>query len=452
MLYNSDQPKLGISLFILIILLSCSTENSSMKYPITKKIEVSEVIHGEIVDDPYRWLEDFTSDEVEEWVNKQNNFSDQFLSGNSYKNNISKNLEEIWETDTIGLPFIRGGKTFYYFNNGNLQQNILMMQDCESCEAEILLDPNNFSKDGTISLSSASVSPDGKLLAYAISDGGSDWKTWYVLDIDSKKKLDDVIEWSKFSYANWESDSSGFYYQKYDKPNEALADVNKAPKLYFHSIGANQDNDDIEYADSTKPDWSWDISVPKKGDFRLLSISEGTDERNLLFIKNKPDESYVPIIDKFKGAFRYLESRDNILWFYTTYKAPKGKVVSLTLLGGNDFLWNDVIPESKETISSVSLVGNKIIINYLKDTLSSIQLFDLSGKYLLNLEIEGQGSVQGFDGNLDDKYTFFEFQNFVSPSKIYRLDLLTLKYELSWQMELPGYEIGELTTSLKFFP
>ena len=452
MLYNSDQPKLGISLFILIILLSCSTENSSMKYPITKKIEVSEVIHGEIVDDPYRWLEDFTSDEVEEWVNKQNNFSDQFLSGNSYKNNISKNLEEIWETDTIGLPFIRGGKTFYYFNNGNLQQNILMMQDCESCEAEILLDPNNFSKDGTISLSSASVSPDGKLLAYAISDGGSDWKTWYVLDIDSKKKLDDVIEWSKFSYATWESDSSGFYYQKYDKPNEALADVNKAPKLYFHSIGANQDNDDIEYADSTKPDWSWDISVPKKGDFRLLSISEGTDERNLLFIKNKPDESYVPIIDKFKGAFRYLESRDNILWFYTTYKAPKGKVVSLTLLGGNDFLWNDVIPESKETISSVSLVGNKIIINYLKDTLSSIQLFDLSGKYLLNLEIEGQGSVQGFDGNLDDKYTFFEFQNFVSPSKIYRLDLLTLKYELFWQMELPGYEIGELTTSLKFFP
>ena len=452
MLYNSDQPKLGISLFIFILLLSCSTENSSMKYPITKKIEVSEMIHGEVVDDPYRWLEDFTSDEVEEWVNTQNNFSDHFLSGNSYKDNISKNLEEIWETDTIGMPFIRGGKTFYYFNNGNLQQNILMMQDCESCEAEILLDPNNFSKDGTISLSSASVSPDGRLLAYSISDGGSDWRTWYVLDIDSKKKLDDVIKWSKFSYATWESDSSGFYYQKYDKPNEALADVNKEPKLYFHSIGANQDNDDIEYADPTKPDWSWDISVPKKGDFRLLSISEGTDERNLLFIKNKPDELYIPVINKFKGAFRYLESRDNILWFYTTFEAPKGKVVSLTLLDGNNFEWNDVVPESKDAISGVNLVGNKIIINYLKDTLSSIQLFDLSGKYLLNLEIEGQGSVQGFDGNLDDKYTFFEFQNFVSPSKIYRLDLLTLKYELFWQMELPGYEIGELTTSLKFFP
>ena len=115
MLYNSDQPKLGISLFIFILLLSCSNENSSMKYPITKKIEVSEMIHGEVVDDPYRWLEDFTSDEVEEWVNTQNNFSDHFLSGNSYKDNISKNLEEIWETDTIGMPFIRGGKTFYYF-------------------------------------------------------------------------------------------------------------------------------------------------------------------------------------------------------------------------------------------------------------------------------------------------------------------------------------------------
>ena len=451
MLYNSDQPKLGISLFILIHLLSCSTENSSMKYPITKKIEVSEMIHGEVVDDPYRWLEDFTSDEVEEWVNTQNNFSDHFLSGNSYKDNISKNLEEIWETDTIGMPFIRGGKTFYYFNNGNLQQNILMMQDCESCEAEILLDPNNFSKDGTISLSSASVSPDGRLLAYSISDGGSDWRTWHVLAIDSKKKLDDVIEWSKFSYATWESDSSGFYYQKYDKPDEALADVNKEPKLYFHVVGTDQEDDRIEYSDSNQPDWSWDISVPREGDFRLLSVSEGTDERNLIYIKRKKDKAYAPVIGEFKGSFRYLESRDNILWFYTTYEAPKGKVVSLTLLDEDKFQWNDIVPESKETISSVNLVGNKIIINYLRDTLSSIKLFNLSGKHHLDLEIEGQGTIQGFDGNLNEKYTFFEFENFVTPPKIYKLDLLTFKYDLFWQMELPGYEDVELTTTLKFF-
>ena len=451
MLYNSDSSKLGISLFILTCLLSCSTENNSMKYPNTKKIEVSETIYGETVDDPYRWLEDFTSEEVERWVDTQNNFSDNFLSNNSYKDIISESLEKVWVTDTMGMPFVRGGRTFYYFNNGNLQQSLLMVQECESCKAEILLDPNSFSTDGTISLSSASVSPDGRLLAYSISDGGSDWRTWYVLDIESKKKLNDVIRWSKFSYATWESDSSGFYYQKYDKPDEALADVNKEPKLYFHAIGAKQDNDRIEYADSSKPDWSWDISVPKKGDFRLLSVSEGTDERNLVFIKKKPNESFVPVINKFKGAFRYLDSRDSVLWFYTTFEAPKGKVVSLTLLDGNNFEWNDVVPESKDTISGVNLVGNKIIINYLKDTLSSIQLFDLSGQYLLNLDIEGQGTVQGFDGGLEDKYTFFEFENFISPPKVYRLDLSTLKYELFWQMDVPGYEAGELTTNLQFF-
>jgi prolyl oligopeptidase len=422
-----------------------------MKYPITHKVNVQETIHGEVIEDPYRWLEDFTSDEVGEWVTTQNNFSDNFLSGNTFKNKISRTLEEIWVTDTMGLPFVRSGRTFYYFNNGNLQQNLLMFRECEFCEAEVLLDPNTFSKDGTVSLSSASVSPDGKLLAYSTSDGGSDWRTWYVLDIDTKKKLSDVIQWSKFSYATWESDSSGFYYQKYDQPEEALADINKEPKLYFHVIGEDQNADQIEYADSSKPDWSWDISVSKQGDFRLLSISEGTDEKNLLFIKKKSGEGFIPVIDEFKGSFRYLDSRDNVLWFYTTYEAPKGKVVSLSLSDDNNFQWNDVVSESNETISSVNLVGNNIIINYLKDTLSNVQIFELSGRYLQDLQFKGQGSVQGFDGDLNDKYTFFEFENFVSPPKIYKLDLITLKYSLFWQMDLPGFETEDLVTSLQFF-
>ena len=451
MSYKIEPLKQGISLFILTCLISCGAENNSMKYPITHKVDVKETIHGEVIEDPYRWLEDFTSDEVEEWVVAQNNFSNKFLSGNAFKDEISKTLEKIWVTDSMGLPFVRGGRTFYYFNNGNLQQNLLMFQECESCEAEILLDPNTFSKDGTISLSSASVSPDGKLLAYSISDGGSDWRTWYVLEIDTKTQLSDVIKWSKFSYATWESDSSGFYYQKYNEPDEALADINKEPKLYFHVIGESQEADRIEYADPTKPDWSWDISVPDQGDFKLLSVSEGTDERNLLFIKKDNEDEFIPVIDKFKGAFRYLESRDNILWFYTTYEAPKGKVVTLTLLDDNNFQWRDVVSESKETISSVNLVGNKIIINYLQDTISSIQFFDLSGRYLQDLQMEGRGSVQGFDGKLKDQYTFFEFESFVSPPKIYRLDLTTLKYNLFWQMDLPGHETGDLVTSLQFF-
>ncbi len=451
MSYKIEPLKQGISLFILTCLISCGAENNSMKYPITHKVDVKETIHGEVIEDPYRWLEDFTSDEVEEWVVAQNNFSNNFLSGNAFKDEISKTLEKIWVTDSMGLPFVRGGRTFYYFNNGNLQQNLLMFQECESCEAEILLDPNTFSKDGTISLSSASVSPDGKLLAYSISDGGSDWRTWYVLEIDTKTQLSDVIKWSKFSYATWESDSSGFYYQKYNEPDEALADINKEPKLYFHVIGESQEADRIEYADPTKPDWSWDISIPDQGDFKLLSVSEGTDERNLLFIKKENEDEFIPVIDKFKGAFRYLESRDNILWFYTTYEAPKGKVVTLTLLDDNNFQWRDVVSESKETISSVNLVGNKIIINYLQDTISSIQFFDLSGRYLQDLQMEGRGSVQGFDGKLKDQYTFFEFESFVSPPKIYRLDLTTLKYNLFWQMDLPGHETGDLVTSLQFF-
>ena len=443
MSYKIEPLKQGISLFILACLISCGAENNSMKY-IYIKLMLKKVFLFLIQIQSIKKI--FYS-----YVFRYINFSNNFLSGNAFKDEISKTLEKIWVTDSMGLPFVRGGRTFYYFNNGNLQQNLLMFQECESCEAEILLDPNTFSKDGTISLSSASVSPDGKLLAYSISDGGSDWRTWYVLEIDTKTQLSDVIKWSKFSYATWESDSSGFYYQKYNEPDEALADINKEPKLYFHVIGESQEADRIEYADPTKPDWSWDISIPDQGDFKLLSVSEGTDERNLLFIKKDNEDEFIPVIDKFKGAFRYLESRDNILWFYTTYEAPKGKVVTLTLLDDNNFQWRDVVSESKETISSVNLVGNKIIINYLQDTISSIQFFDLSGRYLQDLQMEGRGSVQGFDGKLKDQYTFFEFESFVSPPKIYRLDLTTLKYNLFWQMDLPGHETGDLVTSLQFF-
>ena len=197
---------------VLFFLVSCSNEPAEISYPTSKKIDFIETIHGYEIEDQYRWLEDFTSDESQEWVVRQNDFTQKFISKNKFKTAIARNLEKVWDTNSISMPYKVNEKTFYYFNDGSWQQSKLMIKDCEDCSERVLLDPNKFSDDGTVSLASTSVNNDASLLAYSISDGGSDWRTWKVLDIKSGKTLEDTIEWAKFSGASWENDGSGFYY------------------------------------------------------------------------------------------------------------------------------------------------------------------------------------------------------------------------------------------------
>jgi prolyl oligopeptidase len=214
--------KKNIFLLGMIILSSCSSQSDKLNYPESKKVDFSETLHGYEIEDSYRWLEEFTSEESIDWMKRQNQFTKKFVGKNKFQKSISKNLNTIWGNESISMPYKVKDKTFYYVNDGTWQQSKLMVKDCEDCKERILLDPNTFSKDGTVSLGSTSVSNDASLLAYSISDGGSDWRSWRILEINSGKVLEDKIEWAKFSNASWENDDSGFYYQKYDEPKGEL--------------------------------------------------------------------------------------------------------------------------------------------------------------------------------------------------------------------------------------
>ena len=441
--------KFYVLFFLVSILNGCGEGTIKMDYPETKKLDLVETIFGETIEDPYRWLEDFTSDESREWVEKQNILTDKFLS-NPYQKKLKKELEDIWISDQISIPYRKGDKTFYFFNDGKKQQSVFMVRGCDDCEAKILLDPNNFSNDGTISLGDVSVSPDGKKIAYSISDGGSDWRTWKVMDIETKEELADKIEWSKFSYATWESDSSGFYYQKYEEPDEALADVNRSPQLYFHRLSEDQKEDKLIYQDEQNPDRSWSISVPEEGKYRVLSIGEGTDERNLVYIQFDKGAEFIPVIKEFEATYNFLGGMNNTLWFYTTSDAPRGKVVSLKITQDGQYSWNDVIGESNP-ISSVSIIGEKIIINYLKDTITDIKFFDLEGNYLSDLDFPNSGSINGFYGNIKDKTAYFEFTNYTSPEEVFEIDLGTLSYESYWKSDIPGFNADEYLSEMQFY-
>ena len=443
--------KLCLNIFLILIIVACSNQNSS-SYPETKKEEFTETIHGYEISDSYRWLEDFTSDDSLDWVKKQNKFTKTFISNNKYKKDIANYLEQIWENESISIPYKIEDKSFYYFNDGSFQQSKLMIKDCDKCDERVLIDPNTFSDDGTISLGGTSVNNSADMIAFSISDGGSDWRVWKVLDIETGEVLEDEIKWAKFSGASWENDDSGFFYQKYDEPQgELLKEINESPKLMFHKIGTDQSEDYVVYENPDQPRWSWGINIIEDTNIKILSISEGTDERNRLYIQLNTGEKFIPLIDELIGAYSFIDSKDGILWFYTTEGAPNGKIVNLEIKNGS-FVWNDVIQESENSIRSVNVINNSFVINYLVDTFSSIKIFDLSGSFVRDLELPKNGTVGGFGGEIDDTETYFSVSNYVTPREIYEINLDTLDVNLFWKEEIDGYESEDYVSELKFYP
>mgnify|MGYP001495432770 FL=1 len=440
--------------FFLLILISCSNNNENtteLKYPESKKIDFTENLHGYEISDSYRWLEDFTSDESIDWIERQNNFTKQFIKKNKYKKGLENYLNEIWESESISIPYKVKEKTFYYFNDGSFQQSKLMIKDCDSCDARVLIDPNQFSDDGTVSLGGTSISNDASHIAYSISDGGSDWRTWKIMNIETGEVLDDELNWAKFSGASWENDDSGFYYRKYDEPDgELLKELNESPKLMFHKIGTNQSEDKLIYENPQNPRWGFGITVIKGSEMKLLSISEGTDDRNKVYLKINENSDFIPIIDELIGTYSFIDSKDNLLWFYTTESAPNGKIVNLEIKNGS-FVWNEVIAESENAIRSVNIINNSFVINYLEDTFSQISIFDLNGQFVSKLSLPKKGTVSGFGGDIDDKESYFSITNYITPREIYQIDLTDNSFKLFWNEELDGYNSEDYVSSLQFY-
>lgn len=440
------------SCLMLIVLASCSEVTQEISYPISEKIGFSETLHGYQIQDEYRWLEDFTSDDSKKWINEQNKFTYEFIGKNKFKSSIRKSLNKIWDAESISVPYKKGDKTFYYFNDGTWQQSKLMVKDCDMCDSRVLIDPNSLSQDGTVSIGGTSVSNDTTLLAYSISDGGSDWRTWKILNIETGKNLPDTIEWAKFSNATWENDDSGFYYQKYDEPDsELLKDINTAPKLMFHKLGTLQSEDRVIYEDSKNPKWGWGISIVKDSDIKFLSISNGTDERNRIYVQLNKDEKFIPLVDELIGAYQYLDHKNNIFWFYSTESAKNGKVVSLEIKN-RSFVWNDVIPEDSNSIRNVNFINNSIVVSYLIDTFSEIKFFELDGSFKNKLSLPARGTIAGFNGDLEDASTYFSFTNFVSPRQIYEIDLNSMNIKTFWEESLKGFNSNEYISDFKFYP
>jgi len=421
-------------------------------YPASPKVDQVDDYHGVKVADPYRWLENPDSPETKAWVEAQNQVTTTFLEAIPARDRLKQRLTQLWDFEKFGIPFREGDRYFYFKNDGLQNQSVLYTLQSLDAPATVLLDPNLLSSDGTIALAGLSISDDGHYLAYGLSTSGSDWQDWKVRDIATGDDLPDTIKWVKFSGASWTKDGQGFFYSRYDEPNDKtkLEDINYFQKLYYHRLGTPQSEDILIYERPDKKDWGFSGGVTEDGKYLLISVWLGTDPRNLLFYKDlsQPQAPVVEVVNTFEADYGYIGNEGTRFWFRTDLQAPRSRVIEIDLAQPDRAHWREVIPQATETLESVSLLNHHLVAAYLKDAHSQVKIYSLAGDLVRQIELPGIGSVGGFDGKADDIETFYSFTSFTTPTTIYHYDMVTGKSTLFRQPKVDvhpeGYEIKQV--------
>jgi prolyl oligopeptidase len=412
----------------------CLAPTTALNYPVTKKVEQSDDYHGIRVADPYRWLEDANSAETANWVNAQNKLTQNFLQQIPARDAIRARLTKLWNFERFSVPGKEGERYFYSRNDGLQNQAVLYTTVGLHGTPRMLLDPNTLVADGTVALSGISVSPNGKYLAYGTSASGSDWNEWKVRDVATGKDTDDHLKWVKFSGASWTRDGKGFFYSRYDAQAEAtrLADVNYFQKLYFHKLGTPQDSDTLVYERKDQKEWGFGGTVTDDGRYLIITITQGTARKNRIYYKDlgKANSPVLPLLDGFDSAYTFIDNTGPVFLFRTDKDAPTGRVVAIDIRKPAPSDWKVVIPAAPETLTSVNLVGKRLLASYLKDARSEVRLFSLDGKARGEIALPGLGTVTGLNGKNTDKETFYAYTSFTTPTRIYRYDIASGKSSL----------------------
>ena len=421
------------------------TDISVKPYPTSQKGTQQDNYFGTLVDDPYRWLEDDLSADTKNWIKAQNEVTDDYLSQIPYREQIRKRLENLWNYEKEGAPFKEGEYIYYYKNNGLQNQHVLYRKKGEKGTEEVFLDPNKFSDDGTTSLAGVDFSKDGSLVAYQISEGGSDWRKVIILKAEDKSVVGDTLVDVKFSGLAWKG-NEGIYYSSYDKPKEgsALSAMTDQHKLYFHKLNTPQNTDELIFGGPTKPRRYVGGYLTEDERF-LVVTAANTTSGNELYVKDltNPTSAFITVVDNMEKNHAILDNEGSKLLIYTELNAPNGRVVQTEITNPSPASWKDLIPET-ENVLSASLAGDKIFATYLKDAISQVKQFDKSGKLEREIELPGIGTASGFGGKKTDKELYYSFTNYVNPGTIYKYDIASGKSEVyktpAIKFDLANYE------------
>lgn len=429
---------LGIILLALGVT-ACDQDNSIQSkddivlkpYPKTEKIDQKDDYFGTTVEDPYRWLEDDLSAETKQWVTAQNEVTQDYLAQIPFRDAIHKRLENLWNYEKEGAPIKEGDYIYFYKNDGLQNQYVLWRKKGEDGKEEVFLDPNKFSEDGTSSLAGISFSKDGSLVAYQISEGGSDWRKVVVLNTADKSIVGDTLVDVKFSGLAWQG-NEGFYYSSYDKPKagSALSAMTDQHKLYFHQLNTPQTADKLVFGGPNLPRRYIGAGLTEDQRFLVVTAANATSG-NELYIKDLslPGAKFIRVVDNMDKNHEIIDNDGSKLFLYTELDAPNGRVVTVDAATPQPENWQTLIAETEEALSP-TVGGGKIFANYLKDAASLVKQYDRNGKLEREIELPGVGSAGGFDAKLADKDLYYSFTNYVNPATIYRYDITSGKSEI----------------------
>lgn len=416
--------KLVSSIFIASVILSQSVnaQNKTMNYPQTAKKEVIDTYFNNQVSDPYRWLEDDRSAETAAWVTAQNNVTFAYLDQIPYRDQLKKQLTEKWNYEKISAPFVEGDFTYYYKNDGLQNQSVLYRKD-KSGKEEIFLDPNTFSKDGTTSLADVSFTEDGSLVAYAISEGGSDWRKIIVLNAKDKSVIGETLIDVKFSGISWYK-NEGFYYSSYDKPTGSeLSAKTDEHKLYYHKLGTSQKTDKLVFGEKFKRRYVGGY-VTNDQKYLVITAANATSG-NELYIQDltKENSQIQTVVTGFDNDYSIIDSKDGKLYIETNLNAPNKKLMVVEAIKIiNKEAWEDLILES-DNVLDLSKAGGYFFAHYMKDAVSVVEQFDYAGKFIRKIELPGLGTASGFSGKKSDKELYYSFTNYITPGTIYKMNI-----------------------------
>ncbi|WP_435135921.1 prolyl oligopeptidase family serine peptidase [Formosa sp. A9] len=416
--------RLIATLIILTTVSSCKNEqelkknqNQIVKYPITKTVDTVDTYFGTQVKDPYRWLEDDRSPQTEAWVKTQNKLTNQYLEKIPYRNQLKEALTSLWNYEKIGAPFKEGKYTYFSKNDGLQNQNVIYRTPEGSDSEELFLDPNTFSKDGTISLGGLSFSKDGSMLAYSISEGGSDWRKVIVLNAETKEITEDTLVDIKFSGMSWKG-NEGFYYSSYDKPKGSeLSAKTDQHKVYYHKLGTPQSTDILIYGGTAEEKHRYIYGTVTEDDRYLILSPRTSTSGNKLYIKDltKPNSKFIPVLEHTDSDTYVLDNIGSKLFLVTNLNAPNKRIVTVDAANPTPEHWVDFIPET-ENVLNASTGSNAIFTHYMVDAISQVKQYDYNGKLIREIELPGIGTVSGFSGKKEDPTLYFSFSNYITPA------------------------------------
>ena len=422
-------------IYLVMISISC---DSAVEYPVTNKITHSDFYHGVEISDPYRWLEDDMSDETVKWVKAQNKVTSKFLAKIGFRKKLEKRIKKLNDYEKVGAPFKEGDYEYFYKNTGLQNHSVVYRTRIGSSQKpEVFIDPNTFSKDGTVALRGLSFTKDGSLLAYMITEGGSDWRKIIIMNTDTKEIIGDTLKNVKFSGLSWKN-NDGFFYSSYDNPSEEnkseLSAKTQYHKLYYHKLNTSQSKDRLVYGGVREPNRYVSGGVTQDQRYLIIYAGQNTSGSQL-YIKDLEVANSKPV--KIQGDYfaraSVLYNKKRTFYLYTNIDAPNGRIVSVNL--SKPSAWKDVVSET-ENVMFASAGGGDLFVRYLVDAKSQIMQYGLNGKLIREISLPAIGSAYGFNAKEDDKNLYYSFSSYTYPSTIFNYNIKTGESELYRQPEI----------------